>query len=179
MNMPTFLNPKGHKNSFGHFPEVSVDDTWPDAGLIARPNDVLGQKILDYQKRWSGNENFPSSPWDDRAGTISLIPPDEVRPATDPIPRYRMREDGFIGCNLYLKNQEVAFAGWPVRPHTLQPINESAERVLSYMNRYGAGRTLPKMPHQAGVLCLPNPATTFGTPQSYMIRGSVGDLRPV
>jgi hypothetical protein len=84
-----------------------------------------------------------------------------------------------LGPSLYLKGQEVPWAGWTGQPHTLEALNESAERVLSYQTRFGAGRTLPGMPHEAGVLNLPNPATTFGAPQNYVHRGTIGDLQPV
>jgi hypothetical protein len=57
-------------------------------------------------------------------------------------------------------------------------VNESAARVLSYMTRYGAGRTLPGMPHTGGVLNLAKPAM-FGTPQNYLHRGTIGELSPV
>jgi hypothetical protein len=178
--MATFLDPTKHKTPLGEYPTVSVDDSWPDPGLLARKNDELGQRILDYAAKWKDHPNFPPSPWDDRTGTISLIPPDQPRPETDPMPRYRLREDAFLGPSLYSKGQEVPFAGWPVRPFTLEPMNESAERVLSYMTRYGAGRTLPGQPHAAeGVLSFPNPATTFGTPQNYTHRGTFGDPRHV
>jgi hypothetical protein len=51
--------------------------------------------------------------------------------------------------------------------------------VLAYQSRYGAGRTLPGQPHTAeGVLNFPNPAT-FGTPQNYVHRGTIGELNPV
>lgn len=178
--MPSFLNPRGHKTATGEFPTVSVDDGWPDAHLTARRNDALGQAIIDFAKTWSEHPDFPESPWDPRVGDISLVAPDQPRAATDPMPRYLLKEDGFVGCNLYMVGQQINFAGWPVRPHTLEPMNESARLVLSYMTRHGAGRTLPGMPHtSAGVLNLPNPATAFGTPQNYQHRGTIGELHPV
>jgi hypothetical protein len=178
--MATFLNPHGRKTSLGEMSPVSVDAGWPDAHLVARPNDAIGAAILAYHDKWQHHRNFPTNPWDERQGDIYLPDLDgEPRPETDPVPRYRLREDAFLGCNLFMTGQEVSFAGWPVRPHTLVAINASAERVLSYQSRYGAGRTLPGMPHTAGKLNLPNPATTFGNPQNYMVRGSIGDVRPV
>jgi hypothetical protein len=178
--MPVFMNPTARKTFTGEMPTVAVDDGWPDADLVARPNDATGAAIIAYRDKWQEHPNFPASPWDDRAGDIFLPDLDgEARAVTDPVPRYRLKENAFLGPNLYMAGQEVNFPGWPVRPHTLVAINASAERVLSYQSRYGAGRTLPGMPHQAGVLNLPNPATTFGAPQNYMIRGSIGDLRSV
>ncbi|MCK1706122.1 hypothetical protein IVA86_33155 [Bradyrhizobium sp. 146] len=177
--MASFLNPRGRKNPTGEYPTVSVDDGWPEAHFVARPNDALGQAIIDFAKKWSAHPGFPASPWDPRVGDISLTPPDLPRAAGDPVPTYRLKEDAFLGPNLYSKGQDISHAGWPVRPHTLEPMNESASRVLSYMTRYGAGRTLPGMPYTAGVLNLPNPATTFGTPQNYVHRGTIGDLSPV
>jgi hypothetical protein len=61
----------------------------PSRTFVARPNDVLGQQIIDYAKRH-------------RLHPLSLIAlgravvpkngaTDERRPDTDPIPRYRLR----------------------------------------------------------------------------------------
>lgn len=176
--MPIFLNPRGHKTSTGEFPSVVIDTGWPEPHLIARPNDATGAAIIAYAKKFSVHPDFPASPWDARTGTINLVPPDQPRAATDPIPHYRMREDAFLGPSLYSKGNEVDFAGWPVRPFTLEAMNESAELVLSYQQRYGTTRILPGMPHEAGKLNLPNPALS-GTPQNYTHRGTIGDLQPV
>jgi hypothetical protein len=175
--MASFLDPTKHKTPLGEFPTVSIDG-WPDEHLIARPNDTLGQRIIDYAKMWGSHPDFPESPWDPRVGNINLVPPDQSRPATDPMPRYRLKEDAFLGPALYSKGQELDYAGWPVRPSTLEAMNESAERVLNYMTRFGAGRTLPGMPHANGVLNLPSPSA-FGTPQNYTHRGTIGELSPV
>jgi hypothetical protein len=177
--MATFLNPRAMKTAYGEYPTVDVPEGWPAPHLIARKNDELGEQIIAYAKRWKDHSDFPPSPWDTRTGTISLIPPDQPRPETDPVPLYRLKEDAFLGALLYLKGDEVPFAGWPIRAFTVEAMNESAKRVLSYQTRYGAGRTLPGQPHQAGVLNLPNPATTFGTPQNYVHRGTIGELNPV
>jgi hypothetical protein len=178
--MPIFLNPLGHKTVTGELPTVVIDAAWPDEHLTARPNDDVGAAIIRYRDANEHHPLFPPSPWDDRVGDIFLPDLDgEARAATDPIPRYRLKEDAFLGPSLFTAGAEVNFPGWPVRPHTLEAVNESAERVLSYQTRYGAGRTLPGMPHQAGVLCLPNPATTFGTPLNYHVTKSIGNLHPV
>jgi hypothetical protein len=176
--MASFLNPKGLKTALGQFPEVSVDDSFPEPGLIARPNDAIGAAILAYAAAFSDHPNFPPSPWDTRRGDIYLPDLDQPRASTDPIPRWRLKEAAFLGCNLYHAGQEVNFPGWPVNPHTLEPVNESAKLVLSYMTRHG-GHKLPSMPHEAGVLNLPNPATTFGSPLSPRLSRSIGELQPV
>jgi hypothetical protein len=173
--MATFLNPRGHKNALGEYPSVDVPDRWPEPHLIARPRDEQGQRILDFAALYRSHPDFPASPWDPRVGDISLVPPDQPRPDRDPIPRYRLKEDAFLGPALYSKGQELDYASWPVRPSTLEAMNESAERVLNYMTRFGAGRTLPGQPYNAeGVLNLPSPAL-FGTPQNYVHRGTIGD----
>jgi hypothetical protein len=61
----------------------------------------------------------------------------------------------------------------------LEAVNESAALVLSYMVRHGAGHKLPGMPHEAGVLNLPNPATLFGAPLNPRLSRSIGDLQPI
>ena len=177
--MATFLNPKGHKTALGQFPEVSVDDSWPDAGLIARPNDAIGEAIISYARLNSGHPDFPPSPWDPRRGDIYLPDLDQPRAATDPVPRYRTREATFIGPNLFNAGKIVAYPGWPANPHTLEAQNEGAKLVLSYMERHGAGHRLAGLPHDAGVLNLPNPATTFGSPLSPRLSRSIGELQPV
>ena len=60
--MPSFINPRDHKNALGEYPSVDVPDGWPEPHLIARPNDVLGQAIIDYAAKWKGHEKFPPSP---------------------------------------------------------------------------------------------------------------------
>jgi hypothetical protein len=177
--MATFLNPKGHKTALGQFPEISVDDSWPEPHHIARPRDAIGEAIIAYARHWGSHPDFPPSPWDTRRGDIYLPDLDRPRAATDPIPRYRLKEHAFLGCNLFNAGQEVNFAGWPVLPHTLEAVNESAAMVLSYMTRHGAGHKLPGMPHDAGVLNLPNPATVFGVPLSPRLSRSISDLTPV
>ena len=176
--MATFLNPRGHKNALGEYPSVDVSDGWPEPHLIARPRDEQGQRILDFAALYRSNPDFPASPWDPRVGYISLVPPDQPRADRDPIPRYRLKEDAFLGASLYSARQEVDHTGWPARPSTLEAMNESAERVLNYMTRFGAGRTLPGMPHANGVLNLPSPSA-FGTPQNYLHRGTIGEVSPV
>ena len=170
--MATFLDPTKHKTPLagGEFPTVSVDTGWPDPHLIARPNDAIGQSIIDYKKKWSAHRDFPDGPFDTRRGEIYLPDLDRPRPDTDPMPRYRLREDAFLGPSLYSKGTEVNYAGWPVRPATLEPMNASAELVLSYMAKCSPGRTLLGMPW-AGVMNLPNPALA-GTPQNYTHRAS-------
>jgi hypothetical protein len=165
LTMPSFLNPRGFKNAMGEYPTVSVDDGWPEPHLVARPNDVLGQQIIDYAKRYRLHPAFPDSPWDARRGGIVLRDLDERRPDTDPIPRYRLREFGAVGPSVYSAGAELDYPGWPKNPSLLEPMNESASRVLDYMARVAPGRTLPGMPHSGGVLNLPSPSL-FGTPQS-------------
>jgi hypothetical protein len=177
--MASFLNPKGLKNALGEFPTVSVDTGWPEPHLIARPRDEIGEAIIAYAKKWGAHPDFPESPWDTRRGEIYLPDLDQPRAETDPMPRYRLKEDAFLGPSLYSKGQEVDYAGWPVRPFTLEAMNESAELVLRYMTRVAPGRTLPGSPHECGVLVLPNPALLFGTPQNYTHRGTFGDPRHV
>jgi hypothetical protein len=167
--MPAFLNPRGHKTALGEYPSVDVPDGWPEPHLIARPRDEIGAAIISYRDRWQDRENFPASFWDDRTGTISLIPPDQPRPATDEIPRWRLRETGFVGCNLFLASQTTSFPGWPINPWTLEAVNTSAELVLAYIEKYGAGQKLAGLPHQSGRLNFPNPALR-GSPISPTLR---------
>jgi hypothetical protein len=164
--MASFLNPRGFKNALGEFPTVSVDHGWPEPHLLARPNDKLGQQIIDYAKRYRSHPDFPESPWDARRGEIYLPDLDQPRPDTDPVPRYQLKEDAFLGPSLYSKGAELNYPGWPARSATLEPMNESAERVLDYVARIGPGRTLPGMPHDGFVLNLPNPALLWGAPES-------------
>lgn len=172
--MATFLNPRGFKNAMGEFPEVSVDEGWPDPGLglVARPGDQTGAAILAYQKKWSGHVAFPDSPWSDRHGKIYLPPDlDHPGPDSDPVPRYRMKEFGALGPGVYAKGAEVNFSGWPRNPSLLEAVNTSASLVLDYMARC-AGRPLPAtMPHSNGVLNLPSPGLD-GVPQNYSHRAS-------
>ena len=177
--MASFLNPRGHKNALGEFPSVEVSDGWPANHLVARANDKIGQSIIDFANQWRGHPNFPASHWDDRSGTIALIPPDQARPEKDEMPFYRIKENGFLGPNLYNARDEVKFSGWPKFPSNLEALNQSAKLVLVYQSRYGAGGTLPGQPHTAeGVLNLPSPVGV-GTPQNYVHRGTIGELSPV
>ena len=177
--MATFLNSRGHKNVLGEYPSVDVPDGWPEPHLIARPRDEQGQRILDFAALYRSHPDFPASPWDPRVGDISLVPPDQPRPEKDEMPFYRIKENGFLGPNLYNARDEVKFSGWPKFPSNLEALNQSAKLVLVYQSRYGAGGTLPGQPHTAeGVLNLPSPAGV-GTPQNYVHRGTIGELNPV
>lgn len=168
--MPTFLDPTRHKTPLGTYPEVSFDTGFPEPHLIARDRDELGQSIIDFANKWRGHPNLQESPWDPRTGRINLIPPDEVRPATDEVPRYRIKEAAaFVGPVLYTAGQEVSHPSWPDHPHQLEPVNESAELVLSYMNRHAAGQKLAGLVHQSGRLSFPNPALR-GSPISPTLR---------
>jgi len=167
--MPSFINPRGHKNVLGEYPSVDVPDGWPEPHLIARPRDAIGEAIISFANLYRDHPNLQESPWDPRTGTINLVPPDEPRAATDEIPRYRLKETAFVGCNLFNAGQETSFPGWPVNPGTLEAENESARLVLSFMERYGAGQKLPGMPHQSGRLNFPNPALR-GSPISPSLR---------
>jgi hypothetical protein len=169
--MASFLNPRGFKNAMGEFPTVSVDDGWPERHLLARPNDKLGQQILDYAAKWKNHPDFPPSPWDTRRGEIYLPDLDQPRPDTDPIPRYRLKEFGAVGASVYAAGAELNFTGWPTRPSLLEPMNTSASLVLGYMARC-AGRPLPgTMPHANGVLNLPSPGRD-DVPHNYSHRAS-------
>jgi hypothetical protein len=157
--MPVFLDPTRHKTPLGEHPEVDLPEGWPEPHHIARPRDELGQRIIDFANQYRDHPNLAASPWDDRTGTISLIPPDQPRPATDEIPRYRMRETGFVGCNLFLAGQVTSFAGWIVNPWTVEAVNASAELVLAYQSKYAAGQKLAGQPYQSdGHLHFENPA---------------------
>jgi hypothetical protein len=169
--MATFLDPTKHKTPLGGYPEVSVDHGWPDAHLIPRKNDPVGASIVAFIAKWRGHPNLADGPWDPRTGTISLVPPDQPRPDTDPIPRYRLREFGAVGPNVYAAGAELDFSGWPRNPSLLEPMNTSAELVLSYMARC-AGRPLPAMmPHANAVLNLPSPGLDR-VPLNYSHRAS-------
>jgi hypothetical protein len=166
----TFLDSTKHKTPYGDYPSVSTEG-WPEPHWIARPRDDLGAAIIAYQKKWSGHAAFPDSPWDTRRGKIHLPDLDQPRPDTDPVPKYRLRAFGQLGPNIYLAGTELFFPGWPTRPSLLEPVNTSAELVLSYMAR-SAGRPLPAtMPHSGGVLNLPSPGRD-DVPQNYLHRAS-------
>jgi hypothetical protein len=167
--LPTFLDPTKRKTLFGTYPEISVDTGWPEPHLIARPRDEIGESIIAFANLYRDHPNLQESPWDPRTGRINLIPPDQARAATDEIPRYRLKETAFVGCNLFNAGQETSFQGWPVNPGTLEAENESARLVLSFMERYGTGQKLPGMPHQSGRLNFPNPALR-GSPISPTLR---------
>ena len=167
--MPVFIDETKHRNAFGEFPEIVVDDSWPAAHLRARPRDELGAAILAYAAKWKDHPDFPPSPWDTRRGDIYLPDLDQPRASTDPIPRWRLKEAAFLGCNLFNAGQEVNFPGYPVSPHTVEPINTSAELVLSYQVRFGTNRKLAGSPHQSGRLHFPNPALA-GSPVSPVMR---------
>jgi len=167
--MPTFLDPTKHKTPFGTYPEISVDTGWPEQHHVARPRDAIGEAIISYRDRWQDHENFPASPWSPRHGEIHLPNLDAQQPETDPVPLYRLNEAAFVGPVLYEKNHLAPYAGWPAHPFTLEPVNYSAERVLRFMTRFGAGQKLPGMPHQSGRLNFPNPALR-GSPISPTLR---------
>jgi hypothetical protein len=171
MQVATFLDPTKHRTPYGEYPSVDVPSGWPDAHLIARPRDQIGEAIIAYAKKWRDHPDFPASPWDDRTGTINLVPPDQPRPATDPIPRYRLREFGAVGPSVYPAGAQLDLSSWPRNPSLLEPMNTSAELVLSYMARC-AGRPLPAMmPHANGALNLPSPGLD-GVPLNYSHRAS-------
>src|SRR5215218_972833 len=111
--MPIFVNPNLPKTVTGESPTVTIDHGWPGPELRARPNDTLGQEILDFANAYRDHPNFRPSAWDDRTGRIDLTPPDVVRPATDEVPRYRVREAAaFVGANLYTAGQEISYPSW-------------------------------------------------------------------
>jgi hypothetical protein len=167
----TFLDRTKHKTPYGEYPEVSTE-AWPEQHLIARPRDDLGHSIVEFARLHRRHPNFPASPWSDRHGKIYLSPDlDEPEPEFDAVPRYRLKEFGALGACVYAKGAEVNFLGWPARPSLLEPVNESAERVMGYMARC-AGRPLPgTMPHSGGVLNLPSPGRD-DVPQNYTHRAS-------
>jgi hypothetical protein len=156
LTLATFLDPTKHRTPYLEFPSVSTE-SWPEPHWIARKNDPVGASIVAFIAKWRGHPGLADGPWDPRTGTINLVPPDQPRPETDPVPKYRLREFGALGASVYAKGAEVNFAGWPARPSLLEPVNESAERVMDYMARC-AGRPLPaSMPHSGAVLNLPSP----------------------
>jgi hypothetical protein len=169
--MAVFLDQTKHRTPYGEFPEVSTE-AWPEQHWLARPKDTLGEAVLAYSKKNRTHPNFPASPWSDRHGKIFLPPDlDHPGPDSDPIPRYRLKEFGAVGGVVYLAGAEFNFAGWPSRPSLLEPVNESAALVLSYMARC-AGRPLPAtMPHSGFVLNLPSPGRD-DVPQNYTHRAS-------
>lgn len=167
--MATFLDPTRHKTALGEYPEVSIDEGWPEPHHIARPRDEIGQSIIDFANLYRGHPNLALSPWDERTGTINLVPPDEVRPDTDPIPRYKLKSAGFVGCVLFNAGSETSFPGWPVDPFNLEAVNESAALVLAYQSKYGTNRKLSGSPHSGGQLRFPNPALA-GSPISAVHR---------
>jgi hypothetical protein len=164
--MPSFLNPRGFKNAMGEYPTVSVDDSWPDRHLIARPNDALGQAIIDYAAKWRDHPNFPASPWDTRHGKIHLRDLDEPEDPRDEVPKYRVKAaTAFVGCVLLARDSVAAFEGWPSNMSDLEPANESARRVASYAAKYGPGRKLMEPPYAGDRLHFENPAL-WGIPES-------------
>jgi hypothetical protein len=168
--MPVFLDPTRRQPVFGTPVEVVIDTGWPEPHHVARPRDELGQSIIDFANKWRGHPNLQDGPWDSRTGTINLLPPDEPRPDSDPVPRYRVKSAAaFIGCNLFLSGQVASFAGWPVEPFNLAAENESARLVLDYQSRFGTNRKLSGQPHQSGRLNFPNPALE-GSPVSPVMR---------
>jgi len=136
--MPVFVNPRGHLSPFGEKPTIAVNTGWPEKHLLARPNDALGQAILDYRDKWQHHKDFPvEGPWDSRRGEIFLRDLDEPEAEFDEVPRYRVKPAAaFIGCVLFTQGQISSFQGYPANPSELEPENESARRVLSFMMRY-------------------------------------------
>jgi hypothetical protein len=168
--MPVFLDQTRRQPVFGTPVEVVIDDGWPEPHHIARPRDELGQSIIDFANLYRGHPNLAPSPWDPRTGRIHLFPPDEVRPETDEVPKYRVRVPAaFIGPNLFSAGMVASFAGWPVEPFNLEPVNESARLVLDYQARFGTNRKLSGQPHQSGRLHFENPALA-GSPISPVMR---------
>jgi hypothetical protein len=171
--MPVFLDPKGHKTALGEYPSVSGPG-WPAPGLIARPNDALGAAIIAYFQKFKDHPDFPDSPWCARRGEIFLRDLDEPEPPRDEAPKYRVKmPTAFVGCTQYLQGDVVPFDGWIANMWALEPVNESAERVVRYVTRYGAGRTLQGQPYSAGKLNFENPEL-WGNPQNATHRGSFG-----
>ena len=144
---------------------------WPEPHWIARKNDPVGASIVAFIAKWRGHPGLADGPWDPRVGTINLVPPDQPRPETDEIPKYRMKEFGALGPGVYDKGAELNYAGYPRNPSNLEAVNTSASLVLGYMAR-SAGRPLPgTMPHANGVLHLPSPGLD-STPLNYSHRAS-------
>jgi hypothetical protein len=170
--MSVYLDKLKHRGPFGEFPEISID-SWPDPRLhAARPGDEIGASILAYVSQWSSHPSFPpDGPWDTRTGTINLPDLDEPRPDTDPVPRYKLKSAGFVGCVLFNAGSETSFPGWPVDPFNLEAVNTSAELVLAYQLKHGVHRKLPGAPHSGGQLRFPNPALQ-GSPITAVPRWS-------
>jgi hypothetical protein len=158
--MSVYLDKLKHRTAYGSHPEVSVD-SWPDPERHgARPGDQIGAAILAYVVANSGHENFPASPWSDRHGDIHLPDNlDEPPPEADPLPRWRLLEPAFLGPVLYSKGDEVNFPGWPIHPWAVEPVNSSAEKVLSYQTRFGSNRKLAGLAHSGRRLNLPDPSS--------------------
>jgi hypothetical protein len=174
MTMPSFLNPRGFKNAMGEYPTVSVDDGWPQPHLLARPNDELGQAIINYVSRWKDHPDFPPSPWDSRRGEIFLRDLDEPEADSDEAPKYRVKAaTAFIGPSLYARGAVAVLHGWPLNMADLEPENESARRVVSYKTRYGLGRRMMEPPYAAGRLQFENPAL-WGVPLNATHVGTFG-----
>jgi hypothetical protein len=163
--MPVFHNP-AKRTVTGDFESVVIDFGWPPEGLVARPNDPTGAAILDYVAKFKNHKDFPDSSWSSRHGEIFLRDLDEPEAPDDEQPRYRVvAATAFIGCTLYARGDVVPFSGWPSNMAALEPANISAERVIRYATKYGAGRNLVGQPWSAGKLHLESPAT-FGRPES-------------
>jgi hypothetical protein len=174
MIMPVFLDPTRRQPVFGTPVEVVIDAGWPEPHHVARDRDETGRKIVEFISQWRGHPNLQESPWDPRTGTINLVPPDEPRPETDPVPLYRVKDAAaFIGCVLYTRDQVVPFPGWPAAPYALAE-NESASLVLEYIQKFGTDRKLSGQPHQSGRLFFWNPALVT-SPISPVMRWAGGN----
>jgi hypothetical protein len=173
MILPVFLDPTRHKNAFGEYQTVDVPDSWPAPHHRPRERDTLGEKIVAYAAQHRNHPNFPSSPWSTRHGEIFLPDLDEPEELHDEMPKYRVKDAAaFIGCVMYTEGQIVPFAGWPANMSALEPANQSAERVVRYAIKYGAGRNLVGQPWSAGRLHFENPALA-GKPEPARHRGSI------
>ena len=163
--MPIFLDPS-RRTPLGP-KEIVIDVGWPPDGLVARPNDAQGLAILKYAARFRNHPAFPpDGPWDSRRGENFLRDLDAPEVPDDEQPRYRVvAATAFIGCTLYARGDVVPFAGYPANMSALEAANTSAERVVRYASKYGAGRKLVGQPWSAGRLHFKNPAT-FGRPES-------------
>src|SRR4051794_21538314 len=111
--MPVFINPLGHRDPFGKLPEVTVDFGWPEPHLIARPGDTQGEAIIEFANQYRDHPEVQSGPWDDRTGTINLIRPNEKRPATDEVPRWKLKLAGYVGAALYPAGALLEHPHWP------------------------------------------------------------------
>ncbi|MGY4409125.1 hypothetical protein ACVWW4_000861 [Bradyrhizobium sp. LB7.1] len=171
-----FLNPN-RKTPFGE-PEEVVCDTWPEAHLIARDGDTIGAAIIAYAAKWKDHKDFPAAPWDPRRGEIHLRDLDAREEAADEPPRYRLKATGFIGGVLYDPGAEVQWDHWLNRNNAnlisnLEPLNESARRIVRYTQKFLVGRNMPGQPYSLGKLNMPNPAL-FGKPEPITHRGQFG-----